>query len=109
MKRSPLRRSFRRRDPVTPEMYEAVMRRDGQCVLAKRDRSHECRDEWGYPHASTDLSRLTIEHVKDEPRMGSRASSDLAHMVALCAAANVGVPSKAERAWMREYLAEVTA
>lgn len=39
--------------------------------------------------------------------MGRRAPSDRKHMVALCLDANVGVPSKAEREWMRQYLASV--
>ena len=39
--------------------------------------------------------------------MGRRAPSDRTHMVALCHAANVGVPSKEARAFFRGYLATV--
>jgi hypothetical protein len=104
-----MRARGKRYDPVTPEVYEAVMRRDRECVLAKRDRMHICRDKWGYWHASNDVNRLTLEHVKDELRAGVRAKSDLLHLVALCAAANAKPPSKDERAWMREYLQGVNA
>jgi len=84
-----------------------ILVRDRRCVAAIRDPAHVCRDRWGQVHAPDDLDRLTIEHVKDQPRMGKRAPDDPAHMVALCWASNVGVPSKALRQWMREYLAEV--
>lgn len=103
MKRTPLRRT-RRRDPVTPELRAAVFARDGACVLSKRNRMHVCHDQWGRWHASNDVGRLSLEHVKSQLRAGQRAESDMAHLVALCHGANVAVPSKDERAWMREYL-----
>ncbi|MES2211325.1 MAG: hypothetical protein V4515_14275, partial [Chloroflexota bacterium] len=93
-----------RKDPVTPELREAVLRRDGMCLLAKVDPGHSCRDTWGVPHAPTDLWRLSLEHVKSELRMGRRAPSDLEHLVAMCHSGNVGVPSKTQRAAIREYL-----
>jgi hypothetical protein len=40
--------------------------------------------------------------------MGKKAPTDLAHLVALCAYANVAVPSRAMRDGMRQYLREVT-
>jgi hypothetical protein len=73
---------------VTHELHDAILIRDGICVAALLDRGHVCRDEWGQPHAPTDLYRLTVEHVKDEPRMGKRAPSDESHMMALCFGAN---------------------
>ena len=94
----------KRYDPVTPEVRQEVMRRDGECVLKKRDLFHQCRDQWGDWHDSRDVNRLSLEHVKDELRAGVRAPSDPQHLVALCHAANVNVPSKGERQWMREYL-----
>lgn len=97
-----------RKDAVTPSLHAAVLRRDRECVLAKMDRTHVCRDVWGNPHPSDDLAKLSLEHVKDEPMMGRRAPSDLAHLVALCYAANVGVPSKVQRQGFRDYLARVT-
>lgn len=62
-----------RSDPVTPETRAAVFRRDGSCVAPLLGGS-----------AMDCSGRSTIEHVKDELRMGKRAPSDLGHMVALC-------------------------
>ena len=85
----------------------SVLRRDGQCIIAKLhlEPGHICRNRWGTAHAPTDLHQLTVEHVKDHLAMGKRAPSDPAHLVAMCWAGNVGVPSKAMRAAIREYLA----
>lgn len=94
------------KDRVTPEERAFVLRRDGECVLFKRDPSHRC-SFMGREHRPNDAKRLTMEHVKDAPMMGRRAPSDRKHMVALCLDANVAVPSKAERDWMRDYLAKV--
>lgn len=93
-----------RKDPVTPEVRQAVLDRDRECVLVKRDPMHICKDQWGRWHPANAVDRLSLEHVKDQPRMGVRAPSDPQHLVALCHAANLAVPSKAERAWMRLYL-----
>jgi hypothetical protein len=92
---------------VTPELREAVLRRDGECFLAKIEPGHICRDIWGVAHAPDDLNRLTLEHVKDASMMGRRAPSDAAHLVALCAAANFGVPNRSQRNSMRAYLRAV--
>lgn len=96
------------RDRVTEDVRREVLLRDGECVLHKRDPFHVCRDQWGAWHTADNLNRLSLEHVKDQPRMGRRAPSDPAHLVALCHAANVAVPSKVERQWMREYLHDLT-
>lgn len=93
------------RDKVTPELREAVLRRDGRCFMTRMVPWHVCFDAFGHKHAPDDLDRLTLEHVKDEPRMGKRAPSDEQHLVALCHRANVGVPSKVTRQAMRRYLA----
>lgn len=90
-------------------LRETVFRRDGGCVLAKLEPGHECRDVWGARHLPTELWRLTLEHVKDELRMGVRAPSDEAHMVALCGYANNRPPTKKQRALMRIYLASLPA
>ena len=109
IRKTPLRRVRLTPDPVTPEVREAVLRRDVGCVLATLDPQHHvCRDAWGNPHLPFDLSKLTLEHVKDELMMGKRAPSDPQHLVALCAHANIGVPSKAQRAMLRQYLREVS-
>lgn len=101
---------MKRRDPVTSEMREYIFRRDGKCILAIIDRSHQCFDQWGNPHASDDLAKLQTEHVKDQLRMGVRAPSDPAHLVPLCGWRNsVRPPTKNERVAMRLYLSSVPA
>ena len=112
IRKTPLRRVRLTPDPVTPEVRAAVLRRDQMCVLYKLDPSHKCRDAWGNyigPVAAFNPeSYLTLEHVKDDLAMGKRAPSDPQHLVALCAHANIGVPSKAQRAMLRQYLREVS-
>lgn len=103
--RKRMARTSAKADPVTPEVRDAVLRRDGRCVAAILEpMHHECRDMWGTPHRPDSLWKLTLEHVKDELRAGKRAPSDPEHLVALCYGANVGVPSKELRAKLREYL-----
>lgn len=93
---------------MSTELHAAVLLRDRRCVLSFLEPGHVCRDQWGLPHDSGDFGRLTLEHVHDGyGLMGRRAPSDMAHLVALCGAANVGVPSKTQRQAMRRYLAEV--
>lgn len=62
-----------RRDPVTPAVRLAVLERDSGCRAPLLGGSF--LDCWG---------RLTLEHVKDDLRMGVRAPSDPAHLVTLC-------------------------
>ena len=90
-------------------LREAVMDRDGGCVLYRLEPGHVCYTRWGseHPWDATDL--LTLEHVKAELRMGKRAPDDIGFLVALCGYANNRPPSKAQRALFREYLAGVTA
>lgn len=85
-----------------------VIRRDGECVLAKMNDLHVCR-RMGTPHRPDMPHLLTVEHVKDQSMMGRRAPSDRKHMVAMCLDANVAVPSKDTRQWLREYLRRVNA
>lgn len=85
-----------------------VFARDRGCVLHFLEPGHECRDVWGQPHAWNDTGRLTLEHVKTDLRMGVRAPNDAAHLVTLDGYTNVNVPSKAQRALFREYLARVS-
>ena len=108
IRKTPLRRVRLTPDPVTPEVREAVLKRDQCCVLYQLDDDHYCKDAWGNRHDPSDMSKLTLEHVKDELAMGKRAPSDPQHLVALCAHANIGVPSKAQRAMLRQYLREVS-
>jgi hypothetical protein len=102
--RKPMSRTQPKADPVTPELRLFVLERDGACVAAKLERGHSCRDMWGVPHSPTDRRKLSLEHVKDQLRMGKRAPSDPSHLVTLCYGANVGVPSKELRAALRSYL-----
>jgi hypothetical protein len=106
VRRTPLRPAPQP-DRVSYSLRQEILRRDGACLYSIWDPAHVCRDAWGAIHAPTALDRLSLEHVKDELRMGKRATSDAAHLIALCAAANIGVPSKEFRAFAREYLADV--
>jgi hypothetical protein len=91
-------------DPVTPDLHRAVVQRDGGCVAAILDREHECRDGMGWPHRWDELHRLTVDHVQDGGgRMGRRAPSDPAHLVAMCHAGNLYWAS-AHRSEERAYL-----
>lgn len=76
-----------RKDPVTPEMRQAVMVRD------LREARKVFGPRWMNPCVAplVDLlqlgkcsGRVTIEHVKDQPRMGVRAASNGRHLVSLC-------------------------
>ena len=75
------------RDPVAPELVEALRRRDIGCVLSFLDDGHQCTDRWGDP-CDWRLDRapwaITVEHVKSELRMG--------------------VPSRRQRGLIRHYL-----
>lgn len=83
-------------------VYEAVMARDGMCVLSFLEPGHECRTVYGTPHAPHEF--LTYEHVKPELAMGARKLDDPRWGVALCGYANNRPPTKAQRALMRAYL-----
>jgi hypothetical protein len=62
-----------RRDRVTPELAAEVFALDGGCVAVKLGASpSDCG------------GRLTLDHIKDQPRMGKRAPSDLAHLASVC-------------------------
>ena len=83
-----------RKDPVTPELAIAVLRRDQGCVAPRLGGS------------SMDCGgRDTLDHVKDEPRMGVRAPSDMAHLVTLCEQHHLWTGwATAHRPELREYL-----
>jgi hypothetical protein len=108
MKRSALHRK-RHSDPVSVEDRADVLSRDRGCVLASLEPGHVCRDQWGERHDPDRLDKLTLEHVKAELRMGVRAPSTPDSMVALCYAANLRPPTKAQRTMFREYLAGMHA
>lgn len=109
MRRTPLKRSrpkpwFRaEEDKVTPEQVAATFARDKACVLWLMSKEHDCRDRFGNPHAPDDLRRMSIEHIKESLMAGKRGKL----LVTMCGAGNVGVPSKVQREWIREYLRRV--
>jgi hypothetical protein len=83
------------RDPVTPELHEAVLQRDGYACVARRLDS--LADYCEGP--------LTLDHVKDQPRMGVRAPSDMAHLVTLCWHHHLDGWATSHRPELRAYLA----
>lgn len=94
-----------RKDPVTPEMAAYVLARDRVCIAYRVDSTHRCRNRWGDEHAPDDVRQLTIDHVKREARMGKRAESVPACLVAACGWANNEGWCSAHRAEERAYLA----
>lgn len=94
------------KDKVTPEVHDAVLKRDGACIVSKLDVNHVCRDQWGRMHSPNDLSKLTLDHVHDGGGvLGKRAPSDALHLVTICAKVNIDGPSRTIRQAEREYLA----
>ena len=69
------------------ELRAIVINRDGGCLLARFDELHECEDQWGTRHSPYDLSRLTLEHVREHA--GGMRRDDPGWCVALCHRANV--------------------
>ena len=88
-----------RRDPVTATVALAVLRRDQGCVAVTLGESPErC------------AGRITLDHVKDQPRMGKRAPSDEAHLVSLCEQHHLWTGwATSHRPELREYLRRVAA
>ncbi len=86
------------RDPVTREVWNAVMDRDqGICFAYRVDGpAHRCQGPMG------------VDHVLEDARMGKRAPSDPAHLVAMCWDANVNGWASAHRTEERAYLAAVS-
>lgn len=89
---------MRRRDPVTPEVREAVFARDRGCIAPRLGATDPCSGAW------------TLDHVKDQPRMGVRAPSDAAHLVVVCAHHHLWTGwATSHRPELREYLRAVSA
>lgn len=88
-----------RRDRVTPDVALAVLSRDAGCVAVTLGES-----------PATCGGRLTLDHVKDQPRMGKRAPSDPGHLVSLCENHHLWTGwATAHRPELRQYLREVAA
>jgi hypothetical protein len=93
VRRTPLRRSTRKADPVTPEVRLQVLDRDQGCVAVKLGEDPlTCR------------GRLTLDHVKDQPRMGRRAESTPSRLVSVCEWHHLYGWATANRPALREYL-----
>lgn len=87
------------RDRVSPELRIAVLERDQGCVAPRLGGSvMDCG------------GRDTLDHVKDQPRMGKRAPSDMAHLVTLCEQHHLWTGwATSHRPELREYLRAVSA
>lgn len=88
------RRGKGARDPVSGDLRSEVLNRDGGCVAVILG-AEGCR------------GRLTLDHVKDEPRMGRRAPSDARHLVTLCEHHHLDGWATSHRSELRAYLREV--
>lgn len=86
------------KDPVTPDLYQSILRRDGRCVAPTVDPNQ----------SGTCSGRLTLDHVKDQPMMGKRAPSDRRHLVTLCEKHHLWTSwATSNRPGLRRYLADV--
>ena len=98
MRRTPLRRKPFHADPVPATLAVTIYGRDRGCVAVKLGASPaDCR------------GRLTLDHVKDAPRMGRRAPSDARHLVTVCEWHHLEGWATSHRPELREYLAAVNA
>lgn len=100
-------------DRVPPAVADYVMKRDGGCVAPALGATDTCLGKWGGPAIATLIpltyyrSALTLDHVKEAPRMGKRAPSDAAHLVVLCWHHHMDGWATAHRPELRSYLREV--
>lgn len=73
---------------VSPEVAEAVLRRDQGCMAPRLGAISECRDRFGRPmprgHAWNHPG-LTIDHVNCRMKKGKRAPGNLRHLLTYCA------------------------
>jgi len=81
------------RDPVTSEVRQSVLYRDGwKCVAPILGATDLC------------AGRLTLDHVKDQPMIGRRAPSDEQHLVTLCWHHHLDGWATSHRPELRSYL-----
>lgn len=90
------------RDHVSVELANYILARDRRCVVRWLDQ----------PASAMCSGRLTLDHVKDQSRMGKRAPSDERHLVTLCEFHHLGSKGGANwatshRGLLRSYLATV--
>ena len=103
---------------MNPDLHRRVVQRDG-CLMARFDRSHECRDQWGDPHGPWDLEKLTVEHVwMDSEKLpghfyaakGKKAPDTEFTLVGLCGYLNGGgmrTPTAEFREFARAHLVKL--
>ena len=90
------------KDPVTPDVRLDVLNRDDWACVAPKVCDCLASD------ATTCAGRLTLDHVKDQPRMGKRAPSDRDHLATVCERHHLGTGwATAHRPELREYLRRV--
>jgi len=89
-----------------------VLARDGyRCAASAVDATcGECQDAYGRLTARVPVGQLQLDHVRDEPMMGSTAPSDVDHLVTLCPWHHLGLKAgsnwaTSHRPELREYLA----
>jgi hypothetical protein len=104
-------------EPPPYDLREDVMRRDRCCFGYRLVQmhvlySHQCKDQWGYPHLAHNTDKLQLAHVWVEFSQGvyaKKAPTDKYHLLAECAALNVPSggetgPTELVREWERKYL-----
>lgn len=79
MKRSMIRRTIRHKDPVTPEVRYAVLKRDAGCIAARVGMPGLCGSQFGPSPTPT----LELDHVNGNG-MGKRGPSIPENLVVLC-------------------------
>jgi hypothetical protein len=95
------------RDPVDPELRIRIIHQDGGCLAPRLD-----------PGAGLCAGRLTLDHVKDQPKVGDpvvkrgperrrryRAPSDRRHLATLCHHHHLDGWATSHRGLLRDYLA----
>lgn len=78
-----------------PALRAHVFQRDGGCMAPQLD-----------PTVKGCNGRLTVDHIKEQPRMGKRAPDDEAHLVSMCVYHHLGGWATAHRPELRAYLRE---
>lgn len=102
------------RRPLPKDLRESIYERDDwKCVAPRLGATDECRDFWGKiilwslgDPVYAAPSRLTLDHVKDQPMLGKRAPDDAEHLATLCWHHHLDGWATANRPALRTYLRE---
>jgi len=110
----PTPRPKRTRARVTPDTRQRVIERDmagsldgNPCVAPRLGAKDDCADQWGRPIWVLEERSITLDHVREQPMMGKRAPSDMAHLVSVCWHHHLDGWATAHRPELRAYLASV--